>query len=359
MDRNEAIKLLKGWPTGIAKWNKWRELGKEIPTLSGASLSKATLESANLSGADLSRADLTFTILNGANLSLANLHGANLSSAMLCFTNLSEANLMGANFTQAHVVSADLSGANLSAAQLLDTRLDEPDLRRANLEGAFCNMVVFENVDLSDTIGLDLVKHGGPSTIGTDTLFLSKGKIPDVFLRGCGVPENLIKCLPSLIGSMEPIQFYSCFISYSTVDEEFASRLHNDFETARIRCWKWDHDARTGRSLWGEIDETIRTYDKLVLVASKSSLESPAVNREIERAIVQEDERLKLKKKGSKNVDADVLFPIAIDDYIFTKWKHERKIDVRKKVIANAKGWDSDAGIYGRVRDKLIRDLKP
>jgi hypothetical protein len=52
------------------------------------------------------------------------------------------------------------------------------------------------------------------------------------------------------------------------------------------------------------------------------------------------------------------LFPVTLDAYIFTKWKHERKVDVTKKVIADAKGWDSDAGIYAKVRDKLIRDLK-
>ena len=38
--------------------------------------------------------------------------------------------------------------------------------------------------------------------------------------------------------------------------------------------------ARTGRNLWNEIDEAIRKYEKLVLIASESSLTSPAVNRQ-------------------------------------------------------------------------------
>ena len=211
---------------------------------------------------------------------------------------------------------------------------------------------------LSKASGLDSIQHEGPSTVGIDTLFLSKGKISDAFLRGCGVPETLIEYLPSIVGAMQPIQFYSCFISYSTANEEFAGRLHNDFQAAGIRCWKWNQDARTGRSLWGEIDEAIRAYDKLVLIASQFSLKSPAVNREIERAIVQEDERSKAKAKGKKKIDTDVLFPVTLDDYIFTKWKHERKVDVTRKVIADARGWDSDAKLYAKVRDKLIRDLK-
>ena len=50
----------------------------------------------------------------------------------------------------------------------------------------------FDNVDLSVANGLEAVRHLGPSTIGIDTIYKSHGKIPDVFLRGCGVPETFI-----------------------------------------------------------------------------------------------------------------------------------------------------------------------
>jgi hypothetical protein len=39
-------------------------------------------------------------------------------------------------------------------------------------------------------------------------------------------PEQLIEYLPSLFGQAN--QFYSCFISYSAKDEEFARRIHTD-----------------------------------------------------------------------------------------------------------------------------------
>lgn len=154
------------------------------------------------------------------------------------------------------------------------------------------------------------------------------------------------------------MQFYSCFISYSTADEEFATRLHNDFQAVGVRCWKWDHDARTGRSLWGEIDQAIRVHDKLVLIASESSLKSPAVNREIERAILQEDERTASRGQGKYSGDTNVLFPIRLDDFIFQRWEHERKVDVIKKVVADARRWETDAKVYAMVRDRLVRDLK-
>jgi len=32
---------------------------------------------------------------------------------------------------------------------------------------------------------------------------------------------------------------------------------------------------------------------------------------------------------------------------------------VVKKVIADARGWERDSSVYRKVRDKLIKDLKP
>src|SRR5262245_7952652 len=106
----------------------------------------------------------------------------------------------------------DLSGADLSGANLTD---------------AGCEYTVFTDADLSRTLGLDDLDHRGPSTIGVDTLFKFGGRFPESFLRGVSVPEPLTEYLPSLIGAMQPIQFYSCFISYSHVDEEFCKRLHS------------------------------------------------------------------------------------------------------------------------------------
>ncbi len=108
--------------------------------------------------------------------------------------------LDGANLSEANLAQAILSGANLSGANL-----SEADLIWADLSYVSCNSTVFANVDLSDVKGLDSVVHYGPSTIGIDTLIRSKGKIPEVFLRGCGVPESLIQSLPLILNLMEQI----------------------------------------------------------------------------------------------------------------------------------------------------------
>jgi len=160
----EHLAILK---QGVAAWNKWREDHPDVrPDLRGADLSEANLGGANLSGADLREADL-----RKASLIEANLRGADL-------------------------VLANLTGVHLSGADVSRARFD---------------FTVLGDNDLSQTKGLDTAVHEGPSTIGTDTIQRSGGKIPEVFLRGAGVPDNWIEYIGSLVG--QPIRFYSCFIS--------------------------------------------------------------------------------------------------------------------------------------------------
>jgi len=120
------------------------------------------------------------------------------------------------------------------------------DLRSANLHKASLYLTVFAEMDLSEVIGLDTCMHFGPSILDHRTLMQS-GTLPLEFLRGCGLPDSLIEYIPSLLAAGPAIQFYSCFISYSTEDEEFAERLHADLQnkrcpmlvcTARHASWK-------------------------------------------------------------------------------------------------------------------------
>ena len=267
MDREEALGLLKGGEQGVAEWNRRRESGEAIPLadLSGADLRGADLSGADLSGADLSDADLSGADLSGCRPPRGRPHGADLRGADLSGADLSGADLRG----------ADLSGADLSGA----------DLREADLSGAKCSYTIFGDVDLSEVKGLESIRHEGPSTVGIDTLFRSGGKIPEAFLRGCGVPETSdLQYLPSLIGSMEPIQFYSCFISYSTKDQEFAERLHSRLRDKGLRVWFAPEDIQGGKKIHEQIDEAIRVHDKLLLVLSPESMDSEWVRTEIRKA---------------------------------------------------------------------------
>ena len=59
------------------------------------------------------------------------------------------------------------------------------------------------------------------------------------------MPEDFIVYMRSLVG--RAIEFYSCFISYSSQDDAFAQRLYADLQAKNVRYWKFDEDAK-----WGE-----------------------------------------------------------------------------------------------------------
>jgi hypothetical protein len=332
-------------------WNRWRAENLDMPIdlseadLHGADLGdtdlrkaylfNANVSAANLSEADLSEADFRFADLRAANLVEANLSGADLRGA----------DLRGANLRGADLAVADLSRANLVEANLRGAILREADLREADLSQCFFGHTVIGDVDLSATKGLESVMHQFPSTIGIDTIYKSKGNIPELFLRGAGVPENFITFMHSLTG--KAFDFFSCFISHSAKDKPFCERLLSDLQAKGVRTWYFPEDAKWGETVWGEIDRGIKIYDKLVVVLSDNSLLSKPVLREIERSLNRED-------KEHKNI----LFPIRLDDYIFNKWEHERKADVLEKVLGDFSDWDKDAAKYGKAFDKLLKGLQ-
>src|SRR6266705_2067883 len=223
MANQEHLDILK---RGEEVWNQWRKEHTDIqPNLSRANLRGTIFIGVNLEGTDLRdailfrasflRANLAYITLSGASLYEADLKGAILSGANLYGADLRGATLSGASLSNANLADATLSGANLYGA----------DLRGANLCKAEVAWTLFTDMDLSKVEGLEAVQHYGPSSIGIDTIIRSQGKIPDIFLRNAGVPNSIIEIIPSLVGSLKPIDFYSCFISCSSKDQSFAERL--------------------------------------------------------------------------------------------------------------------------------------
>jgi hypothetical protein len=253
---------------GVKEWNKWRENNPHVvPDLSGAQLTEAYLAKANLSQTNLNEANFSDAILREADLNKANLSGAWLRSADLGGAHLSGTNLHGAylretRLTGAGLIEACLSGADLGGASLCGAYLSGADFTQATAWETD-----FTDVDLRDAKGLETIKHQRPSTIGIDTIYKSHGSIPRVFLRGCGVPDEFIAYIGSMVG--RSIEFYSCFISYSTKDQKFAERLYSDLQGNGVRCWFAPHDIKGGRKIHEQIDEAIRLHDRLLLILSK------------------------------------------------------------------------------------------
>jgi len=346
MDWDEALKLLKGGEKGIGEWNQRRGADEAIPDLSSANLSDAYLTDADLRGANLRSAGLVGAYLPGADLVGADLRYADLGGAILVGADLHGAILVGADLSEAHLGRTQLSEANLSGAYLRQANLSGANLRGTDFGECKCAGTIFADVNLSEGRGLDSIKHLGPSTVGIDTLFRSHGKIPEGFLRGCGVPDALIVQQRALVGAMEPIQFYSCFISYSSKDQPFAERLYSDLQGKGVRCWYAPEDLKIGEKIRVGIDESIRIHDKLLLVLSKNSVASDWVEKEVETAME--------KERQQKRV---VLFPIRLDDAVMkmeTGWPADIR---RSRNIGDFKKWKiHDA--YQKTFDRLLRDLK-
>ena len=316
--------------------------------LRDARLSGARLSGANLSGADLSSADLNSAGLRGADLSGAPLSGTTLNHADLSGANLSGADLSGAHLSGAHLSGADLNGADLSGANLNGADLSGANLRGANLRGANLTKVslyetILANLDLTSVIGLDTCRHHGPSVIDHRT-FQKFSRLPTLFLRGIGLPDGLIEYLPALFD--QAIQYYSCFISYSTKDQDFAERIHADLQHTGVRCWFAPHDMPIGGKIIDEIDAAIRGRDKVLLILSEHSIKSDWVEDEVTRAFEEE------RKRGQT-----VLFPISLDDGMMATneaWaatlraRHIGDFQCRK---------DHDA--YKESFERVMRDLRP
>jgi uncharacterized protein YjbI with pentapeptide repeats len=340
MANSEHLAIIK---EGVGAWNEWRK--------ANAGIAPDLLE-ADLLQADLRRADLTEANLVGADLSGADLSGADLTEADLGQTGLSGADLSRTDCTWAVIAWADLSGANLSGADLRSANFFRADLLRADLTGALIGHTIFGANDLSDVKGLETVRHEGPSTIGIDTIYESKGRIPLAFLRGAGVPENFIEYMGSLTG--KALEFYSCFISHSTKDQEFADRLHADLQNKGVRCWFAPHDIQAGKKIHEQIDEAIRRYERLLLILSPNSMNSEWVKTEIRKA--RKRERVEKKR---------VLFPVrlvsfeAIRDWELFDADEGKDLagEIREYFIPDFSEWKNHDP-YAVGLEKLLRDLK-
>jgi len=345
--------VLNGANLSSAKLVGARLTGAELrqADLSGADLTLAHLNTADLDHATLSEAylgsaELGWAKLTGADFTLANLAKAILFRATLSEAKLKSARLNEADLTGADLSGADLTGADLAGATLYATNLSQAGVTQADFSGARCARTVFADVDLSVAEGLHSARHNGPSTIGTDTLFRSRGNVPEAFLRGCGVPEQLITYLPSLIGSMSPLQFYSCFISYSSIDREFADRLYADLQAKGVRCWLDHEHLKIGDKIRDSIDTAIRLHDKLMVVLTEQSIASTWVEGEVEAAL----ERERTQKRT-------VLFPIRLDDAIMKTPVAWASLLRRTRHIGDFTRW-KDHDVYQSAFARLLSDLK-
>lgn len=170
-----------------------------------------------------------------------------------------------------------------------------------------CEIVkcAFSNCKLYDyTIDQSNNKKGsGTNNIDISTLVrsdtLSKETLENVFTIGVRIQSNLKD-------SMRKKIFSSVFISYSLEDSWFANKINSYLKSKGVTTFLWEKDAVGGTALKSLMKSNIEANDRLLFIASKSSLKSEACHFELTEGRSKQDRLWKT-----------ILFPIHIDSFLF------------------------------------------
>lgn len=169
---------------------------------------------------------------------------------------------------------------------------------------------------------------------------------------GCGLSRLVIDYVPSLFDGA--INYYSCFLSHSHLDKEFARLLYRELEERDIRVWLDERQLLPGDDPHERIQEGIKLWDKVTLCCSESSLTSWWVDSELNGVFAKE--QALTKSRGQK---VRALIPLDLDGYLFSgNWKSGKAEEVKSRIAGNFRSWKSDSEVLARELDKLVRALR-
>lgn len=385
MDRNEALRLLRGGPDGIRHFNQTRPTS--LPDLSKAHLSEAKLFDANLSDAvlrgaklrrtELYRADLRGTDLRGvdlraAKLSVSNLRRAQLNKADLRTALMRWCDLRGAVLGEAKLDKADLTGANLIWSDLYGAQLNETILSKADLRWArFGDTSVACALD--ETRGLNEVKHWGPSHLSLQAILGFKGQVPQTFLRGCGLANWEIKVARSYdphITADENARLQAkiprrpqytgrfiggIFICYCQQDVVFVDQLEKSLQDVHVPVWRDEHK-ETDDPIQRCAVDAARPKDVVLLVMSQN-----AIHGDWAKALMRRQHEKEQEHRNTGREQPARLSPIVLDDAWKVTAKDSNSTIQRdvffKTHLFNFSHWRDDR-VFESTFEQLLCDLR-
>ncbi len=351
MANQEQLEILK---QGTNVWNKWRTKHKHA---------RIDLSEADLKGMNLSFVDLSDTYLVNANLGEANLSLARLMNTDLSGANLGQANLSGAAIDTADLSHAVLVSANLTQSSLRKTNLSYTNLTGARFSESLMSLTLLISINLSEIADIETVRHLTQSVLDYKTIQNFEGRVPQKFLRGCGLSdweiesaklynpdlgnEEINKVLYKMydLRATQALQISPLFISYSHGDSEFVNKLESQLNAKGIRFWRDIHDAKAGR-LETQIDRAMRLNPTVLLILSENSSASDWVEHEVRTARTLE-----------KELKRDVLCPVALDDsWKNSPWSKRIMEQVMEYNILDFSAWKDDSQ-FENIFKKLIDGL--
>lgn len=366
MNLDQFVTLLRGGQEGIREWNLFRDGGgrpNEHPwglDLQCLDLSGANLAGLNLAGCLFGGADLT-----GANLENAVLATANFSGTKLKDASLRCAVLRGATFRDnfrlrtpnqtppgwlywlsTHTMTDPENGTRASWT------MSFADYGKADFAGSHWGSSDVGALTLLDSVGLDSAFHSSPSRLSLGLLRDGRRTLPDAFLLGCGLSNEEIGLLSGRV--QKSARFYSCFISYSGLDQVFARLLYDRMKSEGLRVWFAGKDMRGGRTLFDQVNTAIHAHDRFLLVLSENSMASHWVATEIKRTLKAE------KESGERK-----LFPIRLcETDSVQNWElfdadigRDIAADIRAYYLPDFSKWQ-DPAAFEVSFGALLRDLE-
>lgn len=242
------------------------------------------------------RAVLTDIDLSNKAIIARDLSGAILANSLLENTNLRRTTLDGAN-----LIKTNFCGANLYRVNFNRAKVNETDLTDAKSK-----CTIYSCLDLCGFKNIDKMEHRAPSSVGIDTLKITRSSLQrryersshkrteileqiGIFLTRCGIEIDLLKSL-WYTHCKYVTKYYTTFISYTSIDRAFADKLYYSLQKSGVGCWYAPVDLRIGDILDEEISDAISYCEKLIVICSKNSLKSSWVQKEIRAALRKEEQ---------------------------------------------------------------------
>ncbi len=364
--RSEVIDLILA---GREAWNAFRASLPHLQWYRGPCwlpgfvlrLDRADLRRRDLSGYDLTGCAFRHCHFGRVSFEYANLagagpHGTHENPTEFIGCNLRSNAFVGSKLDGCRFDRSDLSHAELNGVSLYRTNLSYAKLFKSVISADFEDTILvgtdfsdtyllgsgFINTDLGYVLNLTKARVFDHITLDHRTL-LKSGILPKSFYRSCGLPDLFVEYLSSLVADAMAIA--SCFISYSSKDEQFTTKLYADlqeFESALLlrskRSKNWIHNPRFG-------EQAVHMHDRLLIILSQNSISSAWVEHEVEAAL-----------ERARTENRTVLFPIKVDDAIMSTKKGWAGNLRRQRHIGDFREW-KDRNKYYAAFQKLLSDL--
>jgi hypothetical protein len=148
--------------------------------------------------------------------------------------------------------------------------------------------------------------------------------------------------------------FSSCFISHSSKDSDFAQKLAARLRMEGVPVWYAPDDILPGEKIYEQVKKAIASFDRLLVVLSRHSMDSEWVKTEMANALARE------RTEGRR-----VLFPVSLVQIeLIRGWEFldsDTGVDIAKELrsyhIADFSDW-SNPVLFEQQVAKVVQALK-